>query len=319
MLSSWGGVPSQVQEELRISRMLTKPVKRSDLHEILRQEFNLSPAAQPVATPSAMQREKSRILLVEDIPENRDLALRILVKAGYPVDYAENGRDAVDTVMQRHYDLIFMDIQMPIMDGLEATREIRKLEKHLGDERTPILALTAHALQEYREKCVVLSMDDFLTKPIRKKVILDAAAKWIDTRHRILIVDDSACNRNLLAHNLSKSTDFRLLFAQNGQEAVQTFQRYQVSLVLMDMEMPVMNGYDATQAIRELDSGQHVPIVALTGHEGEEAKQKCLDAGCSDYLCKPIKKAALLEAVHSFIDISRDSGAPIESDAADKI
>jgi len=120
------------------------------------------------------------ILLAEDNLINQKLAEAMLTKAGYNVDIANNGREAVDLFMlnQDKYDLIFMDIDMPDLDGLEATREIRKN----GFKRVPVIALTAAAMQEDKDKCFQAGMDDYMTKPIKRELVFKTLKKWIFDR-----------------------------------------------------------------------------------------------------------------------------------------
>jgi len=101
----------------------------------------------------------------------------MLTKAGYNVEVANNGREAVDryTSAPENFNLIFMDIQMPEMDGLEATREIREI----GFDMIPIIAMTAHAMKGYREKCLDAGMDDYITKPIKRDSVFDILEKWV--------------------------------------------------------------------------------------------------------------------------------------------
>ncbi len=120
--------------------------------------------------------------------------MRHLQKAGYEVDLAENGREAVDAYERKSYDLILMDIQMPVMDGYEATHEIRKLETGISKKETgkpsahppthqpishiPIIAMTAHAIKGYREKCLESGMDDYIAKPLKRTEFLFIVDKW---------------------------------------------------------------------------------------------------------------------------------------------
>jgi len=122
------------------------------------------------------------ILLVEDNPVNQKLAKMMLTKAGYQVDVANNGKEAVDkyTTSPENFDLIFMDIQMPEMDGMQATQNIR--EK--GFDTIPIIAMTAHAMKGDREKCLNSGMNDYITKPIKRELVLAKIEKWaIDESH----------------------------------------------------------------------------------------------------------------------------------------
>ena len=136
-----------------------------------------------------------RILLVEDYPTNQRLAMAQLRGGGYAVDLAQDGRQAVEAFGQKTYDLILMDVQMPEMDGYEATRQIRALERQRAEEadhgfakafgpthRIPIVAMTAHAVTGYRERCLEVGMDDYLTKPLRRVELLALVGKWIQNR-----------------------------------------------------------------------------------------------------------------------------------------
>ncbi|MFQ5708923.1 MAG: response regulator [bacterium] len=310
MLSSWGGLSSQVQRELSIAQALTKPVKQSKLFDALMRVLRID-QEEVEAAPREVQgvqvsrgSRRFRLLLVEDNPDNQQLAKRILEKGGYGVDIAENGAVAVEAFQAFHYDLVLMDVQMPVLDGFEATQRIRAVEQALKEERCPIIALTAHALQGYREKCLQHDMDDYMTKPLKKKVLLETVSRWLDPRPVILVVDDSVDNRNLLKSYLKKTNEYRLLFAENGQEAVEAFKRRSISLVLLDMEMPVLDGYGAASAIRALENGQQTPIVALTAHQGKREIKKCLEAGCDGYLSKPIRKQKIFATVQQYLGTS---------------
>jgi len=118
------------------------------------------------------------VLLVEDNPVNRKLAVRILEKAGCMVDTAENGEVGVRMAAERDYAVIFMDCQMPVMDGYSATRAIRAGERE--DQRVPIVAVTANAMAGDREKCLVAGMDDYVAKPIRPQDLTDALLRWCE-------------------------------------------------------------------------------------------------------------------------------------------
>ena len=118
-----------------------------------------------------------RVLLAEDNPVNQKLARLMLTKAGYQVEVANNGRETVGkfTSSPDDFDLIFMDIQMPEMDGMEATKTIR--EK--GFDSIPIVAMTANAMKGDREKCLEAGMDDYISKPIKREVVFDVIERWV--------------------------------------------------------------------------------------------------------------------------------------------
>jgi signal transduction histidine kinase/DNA-binding response OmpR family regulator len=122
---------------------------------------------------------RGRVLLTEDNKVNQKLAKRMLEKYGIEVDVADNGQEAVDALQQTDYELVLMDCQMPVMDGYEATRQIRRLPS--PKDLTPIIALTAHAMVGDREKCENAGMNDYMTKPLRKEIFLAMLKKWLAT------------------------------------------------------------------------------------------------------------------------------------------
>ena len=101
------------------------------------------------------------------------------------MDVADNGQMALEAVAQQSYDLILMDIQMPVMDGFEASQAIRAREDEQQHERIPIIALTAHAIDGYRETCLEYGMDDYMTKPVRRKNLLGIVAHWLRSDRRV--------------------------------------------------------------------------------------------------------------------------------------
>jgi signal transduction histidine kinase/HPt (histidine-containing phosphotransfer) domain-containing protein len=167
---------------------VAKPVKPAQLCAAIERAL-FSPKTAPVqatqasSDPSLSSRMPLRILLVDDNEINQKVAARILGQIGYKPDLAENGRKALDALDKRIYDLVFMDVMMPEMDGLEATRNIRERQKNPADftnygARIVIVALTAHAMQSDREKCLAAGMDDYLAKPIRPADIRNIIEKW---------------------------------------------------------------------------------------------------------------------------------------------
>ena len=128
----------------------------------------------PVAAPITFE-----LLLAEDNNVNQMVATTMLKKLGYQVDVVNNGREALDALKEKHYDLIFMDCQMPVLDGYAATREIRALPSQSLRNTTPVIALTAHAMLNNDQKCFDAGMDDFLSKPVRIKEMKEVLNKWL--------------------------------------------------------------------------------------------------------------------------------------------
>ena len=177
---------------------LNKPVRRDDLRRTISSVLGLSreieEAFPPLVTHHSLseeQRKAVQIMLVEDYPTSQAVAMEHLTGAGYQVDLAENGQQAVDLFKRKRYDLILMDVQMPVMDGYEATQAIREITNRIyqkGDTHvfnilpTPIIAMTAHAIMEDKEKCLAAGMDDYITKPLRRRDLLAMVNKWLEAK-----------------------------------------------------------------------------------------------------------------------------------------
>lgn len=164
-----------------IDRFLYKPVKRNDLQEAICGELGKKVAAQPLAeaAPAASSAQKSlNILLVEDNEDNRLLISTYLKKTPHRLYMAENGAIAVETFKSANFDIVFMDMQMPVMDGYTATRKIREWEKNMGMAAVPIVALTAYALKEDEQKSLAAGCTGHMTKPIKKAKLLEALAEY---------------------------------------------------------------------------------------------------------------------------------------------
>jgi len=176
MLTSGGGRGDAARcGELGIAAYLTKPVRKSELHEAIARVLGgkEQPGPAPLITRYSLQGERDParsldILLAEDNPVNQKLATRLLEKRGHRVVVTSNGRDALSELAKRSYDLVLMDVQMPEMDGLEATMVLRNKERNTEDHQ-PIVAMTARAMKGDRERCLAAGMDGYLTKPVRPR------------------------------------------------------------------------------------------------------------------------------------------------------
>ena len=181
LLSSLGGYGTEIPADLFVA-YLTKPIRASALFDALMGIFarSVQQAPVPVRVPvrpnvEMAQRLPLRILIAEDYVVNQKLALRLLAQMGYRADVAANGLEAIQALERQTYDVILMDVQMPEMDGLEATRQI--CARWPGGERPRIIAMTANAMQGDREICLAAGMDDYVSKPIRVDELVQALAR----------------------------------------------------------------------------------------------------------------------------------------------
>jgi len=172
-------------QELGCEGYLTKPIRQSFLLDTMvtamsnrKAKIDVSADAHDTHHATIDGEPKGKvILLVEDNPTNQKMAVTMLKKAGYQVEVAENGKLAVDAVLSHNYDLVLMDVQMPEMDGFEATEAIRKSENK--DKHNIIIAMTAHSLKGDKERCLEAGMDDYISKPIDPKEMFDVIKKWL--------------------------------------------------------------------------------------------------------------------------------------------
>ena len=188
MLSSFGkrGDAKRLKD-IGFSAFLTKPIKQSQLYDCLTvviagdgREAKIPDA--PIVTRHTLheaRRSKVRILLVEDNATNQQVALAVLAKLGFNADTAINGRIALEALKTVPYDVVFMDVQMPEMDGFEATRAIRSGKAGVLNPRIPIIAMTAHAMKGDRDLCLEAGMDDYISKPIVPRALAESLDKWV--------------------------------------------------------------------------------------------------------------------------------------------
>ncbi|MGZ9225201.1 MAG: PAS domain S-box protein, partial [Anaerolineales bacterium] len=170
-------------ESLGCSGYLLKPVKQQMLFDaiiaVLGREEEQGPGLITRHMLSEQRKFGLRVLLAEDNPINQKLAVVLLQKAGYSVDAVDTGAQALEKVQINEYSAVLMDVQMPDMDGFEATHQIRELERNTG-RHIPIVAMTAHAMQGDRERCLEAGMDDYITKPIEPEVLFSVLDRWIE-------------------------------------------------------------------------------------------------------------------------------------------
>jgi two-component system, sensor histidine kinase and response regulator len=188
MLTSQGlrGDASRMKE-IGYAAYLTKPIRRSQLYDCLitvfsktkQKEQDKGPSIITRHTISDIRKSKVRILIVEDNMVNQKIALRIIEKFGFQADLAANGQEAISALERFKYDVVLMDVQMPVMDGLEASRRIRDNSSNVIDHNVPIVAMTAHAMKGDRERCIEAGMNDYTPKPIQPQELLKAIEKQV--------------------------------------------------------------------------------------------------------------------------------------------
>ncbi|MNO87400.1 Sensor histidine kinase RcsC [compost metagenome] len=178
LVTAYGNfLPGEQSTSLAPLHQLARPLARNALYQTLRRTLQGQAPEHPLATPSATRYEnRARILLVEDNPVNQLVAKGMLAKLGCQVQVAAQGAEALELLEQDAFDLVLMDCNMPVMDGYEASRRIRQSGRW---PELPIVALTANAMPEERERCRAAGMDDYLAKPFRREELLALIDHWV--------------------------------------------------------------------------------------------------------------------------------------------
>jgi two-component system sensor histidine kinase/response regulator len=263
---------------------------------------------------------ESSVLVVDDNKTNRIILLEMLTQWGLRAEAVDGARAALAALERTRaanqpFDLVITDLHMPQMDGFGLVEAMRK---NSGSTHIPILMLSSGSQPGDRGRQRDLAIATCLMKPVQPSELFDAlldeltkvkpkrakeivAQLPVDEKRlalKILLAEDNAVNR-LLARKLLEKHGNTVSVVENGQEALKAIERERPDLVLMDVQMPVMDGLQAIRAVRakEQISGLHLPIIALTAHAMKGDRERCLAAGADEYLTKPIRAAELFAAL----------------------
>lgn len=284
--------------------------------------------AAPKPAPPRQHLHGKRVLVVDDNETNRDLLIHQLGRQGMHVDAFSGGPLALGHVSRssESYDVAILDYRMPEMDGIELGRRLRV---ELGFSGALVL-LTSGGHRRHAERAKEIGFAEFLLKPVRRHQLvtclegaLGAAAASnpedklsgsdrpieIDTGKavlgRLLLVEDNPVNQKV-AIRLLERKGFRVDAVHDGRAALESARARTYDAILMDCQMPEMDGYDATRAIRALPKdASRTPVIAMTANAMEGDRRKCLDAGMDDYIAKPIRSQELFAVLHRWVPSSK--------------
>jgi CheY-like chemotaxis protein len=267
-----------------------------------------------------------RMLIVDDNQTNRRILREMLAAEGINVDEASTAADGLEALRRVRYDLAILDVQMPDMDGFQLATAVRGDKKI---KRTNLLMLTSAGQRGDGERCRELGIRGYLTKPISRSDLLEALGTVLAgspgeagtpdvvTRHtiaesratlRVLLAEDNPVNQQVAVAMLVKR-GHEVHVSSNGREALEAVQGRDFDVVLMDIQMPEMDGFEATHAIRALPKGKDLPIIGLTAHALSGERERCLSHGMTDYLAKPFKAHELFALVEGTAE-PRAAAAP---------
>jgi PAS domain S-box-containing protein len=269
------------------------------------------------ALPANTQLTGRRVLVVDDSATNRRILRGMLGAAGLQVSEASDGAAGLDALQRAQssgapYDLAILDAQMPGLDGFALGAAVRATP---AIAETRLLMLTSSGERGDGQRCRELGINGYLTKPTSRTDLIDAvsvvlgmadvAAPVVVTQHsiaesrprlQVLLAEDNPVNQEVAATMLRKR-GHDVDVVGDGRAAVEAAARKRYDAVLMDIQMPEMDGFEATRHIRATPAGRHLPIIALTAHALGGEREKCLAQGMSDYLAKPFKAHELFAVV----------------------
>ena len=265
----------------------------------------------------------ARILLAEDDAINQKVALYMLKTLGCTVDVVEDGWQAVDALSKIKYDLVFMDCMMPNMDGFEATATVRDPDSNVLNHNVPIIAMTANAMKEDRDRCIDAGMDDYVSKPVKKDVLAAVIEKWlspvahplrsktIDVGRNdmdrlkgltVLYVEDDDETRFQYSQFLSRMVG-TLITAKDGAEGLAAYHKHHPDIIITDIKMPVMDGLAMMKQVRS--HNKSLPAIVLSAFEIADDQRISGELGELRHEMKPTDgtklKIALLECANGLL------------------
>jgi two-component system sensor histidine kinase/response regulator len=289
-----------------------------------------------------------KVLVVDDNATSRSIFQEILESFSFDVTLASSGQEGLTELENasetQPFDLVIMDWQMPGMDGIETSKHIKN---HTGLDKIPaIIMATAYGREEVMQQVEEVGLEGFLIKPVSPSMLFDAtmqafgaavpdtarvaqrkeqeAKAWenIQGAH-VLLVEDNEINQQV-AMEILQGAGLKVSIANNGQEGVDAARANQYDAILMDIQMPVMDGYTATRAIRKEERFKELPIIAMTAHAMAGDEDKSLDAGMNGHVAKPIDPDQLFSTLQKWIKPSekrvqvQQPETPVERPEPDK-
>lgn len=262
------------------------------------------------------------ILAIDDSPDIRQYFTYVMDEFGIECDVADGGASAIEMVSAKkaqgnRYDIIFLDWKMPGMNGIATARKINEIV----DDNTIIIMISIFEWDKIRKEALSAGINRFISKPLFPSVLLDAISSVYDGQitddmsapgkkkyyfegYRILLAEDVEVNSEIVLAML-EDTGVQIECAKNGEVALGMFEQgmRRYDLILMDIHMPVMDGYEATEKIRVLDNewAKEIPIIAMTADAFSEDIEKCKKVGMNEHIAKPVDSDELLSALNIFL------------------
>jgi Cu+-exporting ATPase len=275
-----------------------------------------------------------KVLVVDDSRKAREILQGLTTSLGFRVTASSTGAEALVELVragaEEPFDLVILDWRMPGMDGLEVARQIRRLPSSIPPPK--LFLVTAYGDDQVQQQVAAEGMDGYLAKPITPSTLFDAVAQvfgkkgearpgYPESHHElatlfqgvhVLLVEDNDFNQQV-AEELLAMIGITVTLASNGREALRIVRKAHFDAVLMDLQMPEMDGYIATTLMRRQQGLKSLPIIAMTAHALVPEREKCLAIGMNDYITKPIIPTELTKILRKWIHPSEPAAAPAET------
>ena len=260
--------------------------------------------------------KKYSVLVVEDEPVMRAMLCNRLTQEGYDIAIAENGKAAQHMMSIENFDLVLLDINMPVMNGYEVLEWARRSGRL---ETTKFLVVSASGNRDSIVTCLTAGAHDYLIKSVGKAEVLKRVKRFLRIRQmeleqpdcvtekdlrgsRILIVDDEPVNRQLLKRHTTKN-HYQTLETDNGIQVMSLIRSENIDLVLLDIQMPDLDGIEVLRKIREEYESHDVSVIMVTSVGSNEMMENAFNEGADDYICKPYYAAELLSRISATLKL----------------
>lgn len=260
-----------------------------------------------------------KVLVVEDDPVNRSILKSFMNKSGFSVRSADNGIEGLKTFKEYAPDVVWMDMRMPIMNGIDAAKAIRDLE--VSEHRPIIIAVSANAFAEDRKKMLDAGCDDFVAKPYEVRTIYEMLKKHLNERileikrekdakkqinrgkiagRKILIADDDKIN-TMVFSKLLESKQFKTVTVNDSLNVFPTVKEEKPDIIFLDINMPIVSGFDVLKELKASAETVDIPVIMVSGYDGEEDKRKSVNLGAAELIGKPFVLDDVVEKVKKLL------------------
>ena len=246
--------------------------------------------------------------------------VEVLGTIGIQAEWTLSGEKAIEMVRKHHqqeddYQIVLLDWKLPDMDGLQVAKQIRRI----SDAQVSLILISSYDWSDFEKEAREAGIDGFLSKPLFKSTLYHGLKKFMEfeeteedvqsevdfSGHRVLVAEDNEINWEILKELLS-DIGLELDWAENGKICCEMFEKSETGyyeLIFMDVRMPVMNGYEATETIRSMErtDAQEIPIIAMTADAFSEDIRRCLDCGMNVHTAKPINIEEVMSLLREFI------------------